>query len=100
MYTHFTLNAIEALTKIMTHPMAKPFYASDYSLTSGEINSLKDNGLIMPTGNTRDGFVELYDGLYKKVQVKEWIIRDKEFNWEFLKEDLQKLAELVLKFTE
>ena len=99
MYMHFTLNAIDSLSKIITHPISEPFYASDYGLTSGDINSLKDNGLIMPTGETRESFVRLYDDIYKRVTVKEWIIRDKEFNWKFLEEDLNKLTELVLKFT-
>ena len=53
----------------------------------------------MPTGETRESFVRLYDDIYKRVVVKEWIIRDKDFNWKFLDEDLNKLAELVLKFS-
>ena len=98
MYTHFTLNAMEAFLKIYTHNVNEPFYASDFNLTSGEINSLKDNRLIKETGNTRDGFVHLYDDIYKRVTVKEWIIVDEPSNWTLLVKDIHTIKEFINKF--
>lgn len=55
----------------------KPFYAVDLGLNGGQINALRINGLIEPTGNAKE--VDLIldtwgDGkeLIKTVKIKEW----------------------------
>ena len=54
----------------------KPFYAVDLGLNGGEINGLQINGLIEPTGNTKEVELVLKTWSDKKfvktVQVKEW----------------------------
>jgi hypothetical protein len=52
------------------------FYADEFGFNGGEINSLSHIGLITPTGNTREVFVEMPygDEVYRKVLVKEWKI--------------------------
>lgn len=55
----------------------KPFYAVDLGLNGGQINGLRINGLIEPTGNTREVDLVLDtwgngEKLIKTVKIKEW----------------------------
>lgn len=98
MYMNYTLNALNALTKIINHPINEPFYACERGLSSGEINSLQDHRLIVPTGNSREVFVPIGNDLYKKVEAKEWRILDRELSWQFLNNDLNSLEKLLAHF--
>jgi hypothetical protein len=54
----------------------KPFYAVDLGLNGGQINALRVNGLIEPTGNTTEVDLVLDtwgdEKLIKTVKIKEW----------------------------
>lgn len=64
----------------------KPFYASDLGLNGGEINGLRVNGYIKPTGNTRKVMVPIDvwggDRIFKECEIKEWIWCRSDREWE------------------
>lgn len=83
-----------------------PFYAVDLGLNGGEINGLRINGLIEPTGNTKE--VELVlktwsdEKFVKTVKVKEWkCVNEKEMMSPYRLNLLQKdIREAVTMATE
>lgn len=84
----------------------KPFYAEDLGLNGGQINGLRINGLIEPTGNTKE--VELVlktwsdEKFVKTVKVKEWkCVNEKEMMSPYRLNLLQKdIREAVTMATE
>lgn len=73
MYVSFNLykNALRA------HVYGKPFYASDLGLNGGEINGLRLNCFIEPTGNTKKvtipmGYDRRGNTILREVTAKEW----------------------------
>lgn len=80
---NYTIKFYKTMLKVSMRDFTKPFYASDYGLNGGEINSLHCGGAITPTGKTKDIFVPVdYFGeeLYRKCEVMEW-----KFNSYFVK---------------
>ena len=72
---NYTINFYKVMLKLAGRDLTTPFYASDYGLNGGEINSLKGGCAIVPTGETKDVFVPVdYYGeeLYRKCEVMEW----------------------------
>ena len=77
-----TNNTIKGLAIILNYikngNADKPFYASDLGLNGAQIQCLRfgysdDFQFIVPTGNTKEVFIDLgYNNNYKKVPVKEW----------------------------
>jgi len=49
-----------------------PFYASDFNIPGGIINSLHRNGIISPTGNKKEFMIEIREDTFKRVYTKEW----------------------------
>lgn len=82
----------------------KPFYAEDLGLNGGQINGLRINGLIEPTGNTKEVDLVLdtwSDGkLIKTVKVKEWrCVNEKEmmspYHLNLLQKDIQEAVTMA-----
>lgn len=83
----------------------KPFYAEDLGLNGGQINGLRINGLIEPTGNTREVDLVLDtwgDGekLIKTVKIKEWrCVNEKEmmspYRLDLLEKDIQEAVTMA-----
>lgn len=82
----------------------KPFYAEDLGLNGGQINGLRINGLIEPTGNTKE--VELVlktwsdEKFVKTVKVKEWkCVNEKEmmspYRLNLLQKDIQEAVTMA-----
>lgn len=71
---NYTINFYRVMLKIADKDLTKPFYASDYGLNGGEINSLHCAGCITPTGNRKEVFfpIDRYGELYRKDEVLEW----------------------------
>jgi hypothetical protein len=67
----YDVRELKAMAKYFTFE-GSTFYASDLGLSSGDIQRLKAWWLIVPTGKTKEVFVEVGDNLYKKVPAKEW----------------------------
>ena len=81
---NYTINFYKVMLKVSMRDFTKPFYASDYGLNGGEINSLHCGGAITPTGNRKYVYVPVdYFGeeLYRKCEVLEW-----KFNSYFIKD--------------
>lgn len=62
---------------LRAHVYGKPFYASDLGLNGGEINGLRLNFFIEPTGNTRKvtipmGYDRRGNAILREVTAKEW----------------------------
>jgi hypothetical protein len=83
----------------------KPFYAVDLGLNGGQINGLRINGLIEPTGNTKvvDLVIDTYsDGrkIIKTVEIKEWrCVNEKEmmspYRLNLLQKDIQEAVTMA-----
>lgn len=83
----------------------KPFYAEDLGLNGGQINGLRINGLIEPTGNTKEVDLVLdawSDGkeLIKTVKIKEWrCVNEKEmmspYRLNLLQKDIQEVVTMA-----
>ena len=77
-----TNNTIKGLAIILNYikngNADKPFYASELGLNGAQIQCLRfgdsdDFQFIVPTGNTKEVFIDLgYNNNYKKISVKEW----------------------------
>lgn len=83
MYNYSFNNIINAM-KVRAY--GKPFYASDLGMNGGEINGLKFNRFIKPTGNTRKVMVPIDmwggDRIFKECEVKEWVWCRSDREWE------------------
>ena len=72
-------NLTKNILKVIAHG-TEPFYACDLGLSGGEINGLRLNGYIEPTGNTRPveitfHYWDAFEGrieVTKTVAAKEW----------------------------
>lgn len=83
----------------------KPFYAVDLGLNGGQINALRVNGLIEPTGNIKEVDLVLDtwgDGkkLIKTVKIKEWrCVNEKEmtspYRLNLLQKDIQEAVTMA-----
>lgn len=82
----------------------KPFYAVDLGLNGGQINALRINGLIEPTGNTKE--VELVlktwsdEKFVKTIKIQEWrCVNEKEmmspYRLNLLQKDIQEAVTLA-----
>jgi hypothetical protein len=71
---NYTINFYKVMLKIGNKDLTKPFYASDFGLNGGEINSLNCAGCITPTGKRKEVFypVDIDSKLYRKDEVLEW----------------------------
>ena len=71
----------------------KPFYASDFDFSGGQMRALDVRGLIKATGNTKEAFilVDEWRDYYKKVIVKEWQV-DTENMYKFVN-DIEQICE-------
>lgn len=65
-------NTLNALVRVTEY--GKPFYASELGLDGGTINALRTAGFITPTGETKSELVNIYDDMYKKIEVSQWKI--------------------------
>lgn len=72
------------------------FYASDFGLNGGEINGLVVNGLIRPTGQTKNVMIPIDWNIYKKVSAKEWVVEENGFNY-WQANDFVKVLHLFVK---
>lgn len=82
----------------------KPFYAVDLGLNGGQINALRVNGLIEPTGNIKEVDLILKtwsdEKFVKTVKVKEWrCVNEKEmmspYRFNLLHNDIQEAVTLA-----
>lgn len=82
----------------------KPFYAVDLGLNGGQINALRINGLIEPTGNIKEVDLILKtwsdEKFVKTVKVKEWrCVNKKEmmspYRFNLLNKDIQEAVTLA-----
>lgn len=88
----------------------KPFYAMYLGLNGGQINALRINGLIEPTGNTKEVDLVLNtwsDGrkIIKTVEIKEWrCVNAKEmmspYRFNLLQKDIQEAVTMATDFLE
>lgn len=82
----------------------KPFYAVDLGLNGGQINALSVNGLIEPTGNTKEVDLILKtwsdEKFVKTVKVKEWRCIDEKmmpsYRLTLLRRDIQKAVSTAM----
>lgn len=80
---NYTINFYRVMLKIADKDLTKSFYASDFGLNGGEINSLYCAGCITPTGNRKEVFypVDTDSKLYRKDEVLEWRFRPSFFEY-------------------
>ena len=90
---NYSYDTINGYAKILTMN-GKPFWADDLGLSGGVISGLAAIEVIRPTGKTRDVMIDIGDGLYKKVQAKQWVF-DSHMNKDHLKFLRDKAVQLV-----
>lgn len=77
---HHILNAMKA------RAYGKPFYASDLGFNGGEMNGLRINNFVKPTGRTKTVMVQIdtWGGkrIFKECEVKEWVWCRSNKEWE------------------
>ena len=100
MANQFTMATIKAMKILQDNAkQGVPFYAEEVGLNGGQINALALRHYIEPTGNTKERYVEVGDGLYRKVEVQEWKISDpKMLEWvgHYNNEKLKKFAQDIV----
>ncbi len=67
------------------------FYATDVDLCGGTINGLSRNGIIKPTGTTKEVMMRVGDNLYRKCEIKEWELA-------LPREDLKAIVDATLEY--
>lgn len=97
-----TENTRKALIKIL-NSNTEAFYATDYDINGGIMNSLSNEILVHKTGNTKEAFIPVggwEEDMYRKVTIYEWSLNKDEVKY-YAKEcraeamELLAIAELI-----
>lgn len=87
----------KALIKIL-NSNTETFYANDYDINGGAIQSLAIKGLVHKTGNTKETFIPMggwEEDVYKKVTIYEWSLNKAEVK-QYAKECRAQAMELLV----
>ena len=75
-YDTYSTKQLFTIAKIRNLAPNTTFFASELGLNGAEIQSLYSHGFIAPTDKEIDAFIHIYGDYYKKIEIKEWKVRE------------------------